>query len=119
MDGTEAVQADCGHRTRPIDLRRGLCVSCYRKLRGAGCPLPPKRGRWDDHDALAAWARSLPAEIRARILAALGANPAQSGPPPDPMGTDHCVRPAALQADPARSDPPPDPLRTDHCVRTG
>ncbi len=91
---TEVVLADCGHTARLVDLRRGVCVSCYRKLREAGCPLPPKRHRWDDYDPLVAWAQSLPAETRARIL-------------------------AALRADPARSEPPPGPLREDHRVSTG
>lgn len=67
----DTVLATCGHQARPATLRRGMCDSCYRKLSAAGCPLPPRGSRWDDYDALAAWARGLPAETRARILAAL------------------------------------------------
>lgn len=68
---SDTVLATCGHHARPATLRRTLCDTCYRKLSAAGCPLPPRGSRWDDHDALAEWARRLPAETRARILAAL------------------------------------------------
>lgn len=87
----ETVLADCGHEARPADLRRGMCVSCYRKLREAGCPLPPKRCRWDDYDPLARWAATLSPETRARILAALQAVSDQSEPPPVPLREDHRV----------------------------
>jgi len=69
--GTDGpVLALCGHTARRADLRRGLCRTCYRKLWEHDC-LPPRGSRWDGYDALAEWARALPAETRARILAAL------------------------------------------------
>lgn len=78
MDGdvkTEAlgarVLATCGHTVLVGETRRGLCRTCYRKLAGEGLPLPPRGSRWDDHDALAAWARALPDDARRRLLAAL------------------------------------------------
>lgn len=67
----DTVLAICGHTARRAELRRDLCDACYRKLSAAGCPLPPRGSRWDGYDRLAAWARSLPAETRARILTAL------------------------------------------------
>jgi len=70
-DGTGGpVLALCGHTARRADLRRGLCRTCYRKLWEHDC-LPSRGSRWDSYDALAEWARALPAETRARILAAL------------------------------------------------
>lgn len=69
--GTDGpLLALCGHTARRSDLRRGLCRVCYRKLAEHDC-LPPRGSRWDSYDALAVWARGLPAETRARILAAL------------------------------------------------
>ena len=35
--------ADCGHPCAPLHRRRGLCVSCYRKLSKANA-LPPSEG---------------------------------------------------------------------------
>ncbi len=67
----ELVLATCGHMVAPTETRRGLCRTCYRKLSGEGLPLPPTRSRWDDHDALAAWARALPERTRTQLLAAL------------------------------------------------
>lgn len=65
------VLASCGHRESRGEIRRTLCNGCYRKLRAAGCDLPPRSTRWDDHDALSAWARTLPDDTRRRLLAAL------------------------------------------------
>lgn len=59
----------CGHGTRVY--ARGLCRSCHRKLHGEGLPLPPRRSRWDNYDALTAWIRTLPDDVRARMLVAL------------------------------------------------
>lgn len=73
MDATTEtrVLASCGHTVPPSETRRGLCRTCYRKLSSEGLPLPPTRSRWDDHDALAVWARALPEATRAQLLAAL------------------------------------------------
>lgn len=86
---TLEVLAICGHKTRPAELRRGLCDSCYRKLLAAGCPLPPKSRRWDNYDRLAEWARTLPGEVRAHLLRVLAAPPNRTGPTL-PLRGDHC-----------------------------
>jgi len=47
-------------------FRRGLCRSCYRKLREAGCALPPCRHfgpePWTLDQHLVAWLKRWPAE---------------------------------------------------------
>jgi hypothetical protein len=80
-------------RTNGRIRRRGLCRSCYRKLRDAGCTLPPRRPTGGAaHPAscrcaggiggcarrqpkglpgLVAYVALWPADIRARLLAAL------------------------------------------------
>jgi hypothetical protein len=83
----ETVLASCGHRARPADIRRGMCLCCYRKLREAGCPLPPRASRWDDYDPLAAWVLTLDNATRARLLAALS----RPESPAAPLRTDHCA----------------------------
>jgi hypothetical protein len=62
-------------RTNGRIRRRGLCRSCYRKLRDAGCTLPPRRPTRVPGPAgvpgLVAYVRLWPAEVRARLLAVL------------------------------------------------
>lgn len=59
--------------------KRHLCRSCYRKLREAGCPLPPRLPRRGGPapayrtaaSTLAAYVRCWPRAARARLLLAL------------------------------------------------
>lgn len=70
-DAVTPTLALCGHApgTSP---RRGLCQRCYRKLLEAGLPLPPRLAPGPAPlDGLASWARSLPDDVRRRMLAAL------------------------------------------------
>ena len=61
----------CGHPPGATP-RRGLCHRCYRKLREADCPLPPKLVPGPATlDPLVSWVCSLPDDVRRRIGALL------------------------------------------------
>lgn len=56
---SSAMVADCGHLCAREHQRRGVCVSCYRKLSEAGAlPLPKVDGRPPTHP-LRRWLGSL------------------------------------------------------------
>jgi len=70
------VLALCGHCEITRAFRRGLCRSCYRKLREAGCPLPPASLPGPEGTpALERWVRSLPDDVRREIAALLMEDP--------------------------------------------
>jgi hypothetical protein len=51
--------------------RRGLCWTCYRKLREANLPLPLRMSDRES-DPVAAWVTALPPPAVDRLLTALG-----------------------------------------------